>query len=700
MHRILFCPPEFCRIDTAPPKMALLGIMARLPRTDLVRVLRGEGSRVSSHLRTAGLDHLDGQIGGMVSSLADYKLTRKKLETQSLRFLRAILSTRDIAAIDDCAWIVPLMKLAGSHLLDRELPPFLDPHGYQRYLRGIASCLRLMATIRLQDPRDRLVLLECLLGVPGLGLPAWCGSIYRTLCDLQDRTDSDQAGPCADLWTRMRLSFRSDDSLRDAFDSWVDPESPFSSTLLAMWFGRYMAVPAFDRQVHDDLDVASGARGVAEFLWVTLSQRLRLQANHLDGTCNEVGHINTAAERRLVHMMVEVAYHEGRLPRQLRLGSRLHSTMHAEISLHNDSHYRDHLYHAVNVTSLGVLLDRAGLLRPARAQLLRGESLGCWLLAALCHDIGYALQPHLRWLTRAGADSQPGIPSDVQQAIVTCVRGFLTGVNDAAKARFCLTTNLAGNYDHGIMSAHHMAGVISGLNLEHADARSSEWMEIALAAIARHNLTEEIIDFQKEPIAALLVLCDELQDWGRPRWDSDVFAEQVLAAMHFGQARLRGYTDMCSRLRIQRSPSARTMPRATIVLDYTDPVRNEYNPWRMVIYKLHALQRLAGLPPLRLVMRIPRMAPATWAGVDPPIESYRHVLRQFVSQREFPILRQEVLWPDGASGAGVRWTTAAEGDEVSVDLHSLHNFHPVLLHPDTFMPEFARFLEKRMPHWA
>ena len=55
----------------------------------------------------------------------------------------------------------------------------------------------------------------------------------------------------------------------------------------------------------------------------------------------------------------------------------------------------------------------------------------------------------------------------------------------------------------------------------------------ALTAILRHNLTAQNVDIRREPLTLLLMLCDHLQEWGRPRLAPDPLARGVMESLRF-----------------------------------------------------------------------------------------------------------------------------------------------------------------------
>lgn len=73
--------------------------------------------------------------------------------------------------------------------------------------------------------------------------------------------------------------------------------------------------------------------------------------------------------------------------------------------------------------------------------------------------------------------------------------------------------------DHGVLSATNLTLLLKDdLN---------EVLKEAAKAIALHNNTEIEVEFKKYPLAFLLILCDELQEWGRKMIISDSFVSEL-----------------------------------------------------------------------------------------------------------------------------------------------------------------------------
>ena len=102
---------------------------------------------------------------------------------------------------------------------------------------------------------------------------------------------------------------------------------------------------------------------------------------------------------------------------------------------------------------------------------------------------------------------------DMTAQIRTCVEHGLDLIfQSSIKNELDMRSNLLGDkeslYDHGVIGAAILAQNIKRGSIDNI-------IRMALKAIALHNNKNNKIRFDEEPIAALLALCDELQEWER-----------------------------------------------------------------------------------------------------------------------------------------------------------------------------------------
>jgi hypothetical protein len=196
------------------------------------------------------------------------------------------------------------------------------------------------------------------------------------------------------------------------------------------------------------------------------------------------------------------------------------------------SSYRDHIFHVLNVCLLGMVLIEAGLVdRLTESSELEDEksknTMMNWILAGLLHDVGYCigLNRHILFHT-AFLRSSPGIrdfQENLQKNYTELEKALIVSLNKETKEFDC--GNMKAKLDHGVVSAMHLL-YLDQVHLEDkmGNAPKPGWKEqttSAFRAMAMHNLKDEVkIDPSKDPLSFLLLLCDHIQEWDRPRVDS------------------------------------------------------------------------------------------------------------------------------------------------------------------------------------
>ena len=236
----------------------------------------------------------------------------------------------------------------------------------------------------------------------------------------------------------------------------------------------------------------------------------------------------------------------------------LKSTIDLDVLLHlSGKRYRDHSLHQMHVAILGHLFLSALTPRSTyREQETVIEALSkqhrvsptdlwiAWWIAALLHDHAYPLL-HLLKLSSVLSQLETylyGVQANVktlQEALVAFASGSLSellrevlsevqdiksshpfqirhGGNLTLREKAMSILNKAGDdlpepVGHGLLSAVNLYSLLS---TKEGDPQSYPPLTRALSAMALHD-TEFPISFQDNPIAFILVLCDELQEWSR-----------------------------------------------------------------------------------------------------------------------------------------------------------------------------------------
>lgn len=156
-----------------------------------------------------------------------------------------------------------------------------------------------------------------------------------------------------------------------------------------------------------------------------------------------------------------------------------------------------------------------------------------WIIAGLLHDVGYCLDLSKHVIKHMDIFSCSPLLSDFSDQLD---KNFSEN-----EKKLCKQLNAIFDYyhdeklDHGISSSESVRYLNQYLYDNHPAAPSNEWLaEIsdALSAISKHNLTTVLIDPEKNPLDFLLILCDHLQEWDRPRLQGDKLRRSLSAQLH------------------------------------------------------------------------------------------------------------------------------------------------------------------------
>lgn len=266
-------------------------------------------------------------------------------------------------------------------------------------------------------------------------------------------------------------------------------------------------------------------------------------------------------------VLCEYAYHEIGVHRELSLFERLVRQLRYELSLYaSGGYYRDHLYHVIDVCLLGELLLRSTLspcLSEAHTETLAGMLNGLiqsesansampeenlitpgpqgilqdWYVAALCHDLGYLVEKTGALLKPVAQVAGPGL----HQFHASMQRGLASGRDRISAVVASELTNSPHPHpsqedlkkvpatDHGIVAWLHLHDWLAQINSQPG------FLAHALTAILRHNLPAQEVNVCREPLTLLLILCDHLQEWGRPRVPADPLARGLMEALRFSE---------------------------------------------------------------------------------------------------------------------------------------------------------------------
>lgn len=228
---------------------------------------------------------------------------------------------------------------------------------------------------------------------------------------------------------------------------------------------------------------------------------------------------------RLIQLMAQYGHGDLGIPARLDLRAHLLQAARGEPALHAlKRFYRDHFFHAMEVCFLGHVLletelyeDRCLWQVVAERLNLPGNKqkvLRLWYMAALLHDIGYAmdvLNSSRKFLDFFHHSS----------ALKLLDKSFEDAISQLSKEpelkAFGIQQSPGTERDHGIIGALHLQSLLKRIHKEDSTIDVDEYKP-AIEAIALHNLrgSNDRVSFSKQPLAFLLAVCDQLQEWRRP----------------------------------------------------------------------------------------------------------------------------------------------------------------------------------------
>lgn len=187
--------------------------------------------------------------------------------------------------------------------------------------------------------------------------------------------------------------------------------------------------------------------------------------------------------------------------------------------------YRTHLFHAIDVCMLGHWFIE-------NVDMFKVVDYHAWYTAALTHDVGYLAE---------SIDFAEGMLEKLYGGVFQNTRKFIGTAKEIAeiavrKSKILKQFHFNSQkvvFEHGLASGLHVMEILSesGLN-------DGEWCTKTVRAIVNHNRTSPIIIVRDDPFSALLLLCDELQEWGRPEAEDRHLRRSIAASAVLGRSQL------------------------------------------------------------------------------------------------------------------------------------------------------------------
>lgn len=368
---------------------------------------------------------------------------------------------------------------------------------------------------------------------------------------------------------------------------------------------------------------------------------------------------------RFLWLLAEYGYVVLGVERDLRVHEHFRRAMQHEVLLyHSRTEYRDHIFHAIDTFLCGFVLLKTThspfrSLLATRSRSQKKEILRNWFLAALFHDFGYAME--LVSLTFRVASQ---FPVCCAEALVSGLNreweSQITELNCAVREEQSLISEIGQKRtDHGVFSYLHLRSELQRLDTiatikNDLSGPPSNWSSehcrkyaTSLNAILKHNLVREPVSVRQEPLTALLVLCDEIQEWHRPRYNTWDLVRKSVAAIHEHQlldTSVRRVSEAVFFVDCKWKKGnvvfAATRPR--IIVRYADQNLHRFDPLSRVLQKIYNLQRLMDFDGANMLLEIeirrlprePRTIDAGEQAMDLEQISELDILRDFSLLRE------------------------------------------------------------------
>jgi hypothetical protein len=343
-------------------------------------------------------------------------------------------------------------------------------------------------------------------------------------------------------------------------------------------------------------------------------------------------------------LIAEYGYVVLGIDRDLRVHAHFRRAEHHEALLyHAATDYRDHLFHAIHTFLLGVgLLEAEGSPLPFSAvfgatldDAARKKRLRDWFLAALFHDFGHVIEMIPAVLRIAEDFATDGVDRIVG-ALETQWEQAVAELHRQLQGEWPLASRLDDKRpDHGVFSYLHLRTELRRLDPVARDAGGAAGPPAnspsehcrqhadALVAVLKHSLLREPIAVDEAPLAALLVLCDEIQEWQRPCYNVWELAQNSFAFLSYPHDQEIGPRRVCEAVLVKGCSMAGrhlqfTSPNPTVILRYGDQNRNLFEPLTRLLHKVYNLERIHGLNRVPLVLeiwipRLPRRPPGVSA---------------------------------------------------------------------------------------
>ena len=261
-------------------------------------------------------------------------------------------------------------------------------------------------------------------------------------------------------------------------------------------------------------------------------------------------------------------------------------------------------------------------------------------VAALFHDLGYGMEVYPSIFRISGhlqGDDLMSLNKRIKEAYaegVAEINAKITSMDPGC--------TIPTRPDHGVFSYLHLKSVIERVDKDRpfvypgdAKVRVRQEYEAALHAVRLHSLTGSQVVARERPLTAVLVLCDEMQDWGRRGFGTNELLDGSASLINFRAVGSLPDERICEPIhfhgyRLKKgllSPARGLQPVAVMV--YRDQNDNCYEPLLVLLKKIYNLERIIGIEgvDLRIEAWVPWLSNSTERTL-PEVD----ILREFVCE--------------------------------------------------------------------
>lgn len=226
-------------------------------------------------------------------------------------------------------------------------------------------------------------------------------------------------------------------------------------------------------------------------------------------------------------------------------------------------YYRDHLNHSIRVALLAnAILSKL----PHRNK----EIIEDGLIAGMVHDLGYPISGSISKSYMNNIISCYS-SQNFSEIIQRCDPLILVRFGEIIKPSELAGSFLINAFEHG---HHEVLGSLEFFELLNERARNQERYRKIVSAILLHDTFIDIeIKFSESPLAVVLIIADELQEWGRPAGSSENAELQEFSKITISSRQIQAVLDYTKNQRFSclRQLESKTNNLQRLVLDDNFP---------------------------------------------------------------------------------------------------------------------------------